>query len=1111
VQAIDELEHPEVPLSVQRVTRLDERKGVNMTDRGSTGLAIRAAVRWGVLVLLCSPLPALAGFVTFETGQVRPLALSPDGSKLFAVNTPDNQLEIFDVAAGTLTHAGAVPVGLEPTAVAARTNAEVWVVNHLSDSVSIVDVGTTPPQVTRTLLVGDEPRDIVFAGPGGNRAFITTAHRGQNNAIDPQLTTAGVGRADVWVFDATNLGSALGGNPLTIVTLFGDTPRALAVSPDGNTVYAAVFDSGNRTTTLSEGVVCDGGAAAGPCVGGSYPGGLPAPNANIPEGIPGPETGLIVKFDGTHWLDQLGRNWDNGVKFSLPDKDVFAIDATANPPVETAFFTGVGTVLFNMAVNPVSGKVYVSNTEARNEVRFEGPGGGGTTVRGHLHEARITILSGGTATPRHLNKHINYSTVPSPAGVKDKSLATPVGMAVTSDGATLYVAAFGSSKIGVFSTAALENDTFVPDASTHIPVSGGGPSGMVLDEPNSRLYVLTRFNNSVAVIDTTTKAEVDQLPLHNPEPASVVNGRPFLYDAYNTSSNGEASCASCHIFGDFDSLAWDLGNPDDFVSTNPNPIRVDNPFGLFNAMKDFHPLKGPMTTQSLRGMANHGPMHWRGDRTGGNDPGGDPLSEEQAFKKFNVAFGGLLGRSGPLTDAEMQAFADFILQVTYPPNPIRNLDNSLTPDQQAGRDFFNQLQVVDTFQNCNGCHVVDPAAGFFGSDGFSTFENEPQFFKIAHLRNLYQKVGMFGMPAVPFFNTGDNGNKGPQIRGFGFLHDGSTDTVFRFLQAIVFDQRTGPPFPNPGGFPTGAAGNTLRRQVEAFALAMDSNLKPVVGQQITLTSSNAATVSPRLALLNSQAPTNCDLVVKGTVNGEQRGWYKTAVGFRSDRAAEPLLSDVALRALAATPGQDLTYTCVPPGSGERIGVDRDADTYFDRDELDAGSDPADVSSTPCGTPATIGKAKTIVSRNANPPGDERLKIRGEGILQGTLDPASDGFRFQVQDPSGGVVLSRLVPGGSPLWTTNRAGTRWTFNDRDGVVFPGSTKIVVRATRTPGVYKFKLTAKNDNFQIPTAAVPVQLFVVLGSGTGQCAHRAFNPPGGVAPACRVGANGNTVSCR
>src|SRR6188768_3503509 len=81
------------------------------------------------------------GFVNFETGQVRPLALSPDGTRLFAVNTPDGRLEIFDVDVnGDLTHASSVPVGMEPTAVAARSNSEVWVVNHLSDSVSIVDV-----------------------------------------------------------------------------------------------------------------------------------------------------------------------------------------------------------------------------------------------------------------------------------------------------------------------------------------------------------------------------------------------------------------------------------------------------------------------------------------------------------------------------------------------------------------------------------------------------------------------------------------------------------------------------------------------------------------------------------------------------------------------------------------------------------------------------------------------------------------------------------------------------------------------------------------------------------------------------------------------------------
>ncbi|MFY0536535.1 hypothetical protein [Nannocystis pusilla] len=72
-----------------------------------------------------------------------------------------------------------------------RSDDEVWVVNHLSDSVSIVDVDSATPYVKRTLLVGDEPRDIVFAGPGKSRAFITAAHRGQNAPFDPKLTTPG--------------------------------------------------------------------------------------------------------------------------------------------------------------------------------------------------------------------------------------------------------------------------------------------------------------------------------------------------------------------------------------------------------------------------------------------------------------------------------------------------------------------------------------------------------------------------------------------------------------------------------------------------------------------------------------------------------------------------------------------------------------------------------------------------------------------------------------------------------------------------------------------------------------------------------------------------------
>jgi DNA-binding beta-propeller fold protein YncE len=541
---------------------------------------------------------AASSFTHFESGQVRPLALSPDKRHLFAVNTPDNRLEIFRVAPNRLIHTASIPVGLEPVAVAARTDREIWVVNHLSDSVSVVELdhGATTGRVARTLLVGDEPRDIVFAGPGRRRAFITTAHRGQNIPFDPQLTVPSVGRADVWVFDANALGNALGGAPLSIVTLFTDTPRALAVTPDGSRVYAAGFHTGNQTTAVGDFSIPNGFG----------PDGVPGPATNF-EGRPAPEVGVIVKWNGAHWGDTLGRPRDQAVRLALPDKDVFVIDAMANPPRQLSgqagFFQGVGTILYTMVVNPVNGKVYVANTDANNLQRFEGPGTfAGHSLRGHLHENRISVLTPGHGVAaRHLNKHIDYGTccAPIPNAENARSLALPQGMAVTGNGATLYVAALGSDKVGVFSTAELENDSFVPSAASHIHLTGGGPTGLVLDEDRGQLYVLTRFDNAISIIDTKTRAQAAHVTMHNPEPPSVVAGRRFLYDAAFSSSHGDSSCASCHVFGDWDSLSWDLGNPDAKVTDNPGPFAS----ALLNLLTGqpmdpiFHPMKGPMTTR----------------------------------------------------------------------------------------------------------------------------------------------------------------------------------------------------------------------------------------------------------------------------------------------------------------------------------------------------------------------------------------------------------------------------------------------------------------------------------------------------------------------------------
>lgn len=913
-----------------------------------------------------SSTPGAGAFTTFESGQTRPLAISEDGKRLFALNTPDNRLEIYSITSGGLRHLESVPVGLEPIALAVRSESEVWVVNHLSDSISIVKIAQNDDhrddgsRVVRTLHVGDEPRDIVFGGRHHDRAFITAAHRGQNNPNNPELKTPGVGRADVWIFDADNLGNTLGGTPIKVLTMFADTPRALAVTPDGKRVYAAAFASGNKSTIIEATVVASNG-------------GTTAPQGNA-AGDPQPPTGIIVKHDGAHWRDDTGRIWDDHVKLSLPDKDVFVIDADANPPKLVAgaggSYSGVGTTLFNMAVNPVNGKVYVSNTDANNEKRFEGPGVfAGHSVRGSFIRNRITVLSPGSVQPRHLNKHIDYGAccAPIPNNENAKSVAIPTDLVVSSDGKTLYVAALGTNEVAVYRTAALENDSFVPDASSQIRVTGGGPTGVVLDERRDRLYVLTRFDNGISIIDTDRKREIGHVRMYNPEPSFVTAGRRFLYDASFSSSHGDTACASCHVFGDMDHLAWDLGDPDSRNGVMPGPFSLDP--AIFGIPATFASNKGPMLTQSLRGLANHGPMHWRGDRTGGYttpsaQPNAGTFDEQEAFRQFRVAFTDLLGRSAAIPESDLQSFTEFMLDVTYPPNPIRNLDDSLTADQAAGKDFFFNSPVdpaVDAqgnfgFGACSSCHTTDLNAnpgerwpGFFGTDGRYAVAPLPQVFKVPHLRNMYQRIGMFGVAPNPTFNESDFAFTGDQIRGFGYLHDGSHDTIFRFVDRIGFNM-DGALGHIPGGFPNGTAGDPLRRQVEDFVLVFDSNLKPIVGQEVTLTSSNRTVVGPRIDLLRARAAAgDCDLVVKGQVCGSDRGWLLLANGkFTSSRSTENDLTDPQLRRLAETRGQELTYTCVPPGAGVRIALDRDLDGFRDADEVAGHSDPADPTDRPHG-------------------------------------------------------------------------------------------------------------------------------------------------------------------
>jgi DNA-binding beta-propeller fold protein YncE len=1014
-------------------------------------------------------------FVAFESAPVRPIAQM--GNKLYVTNTPDNTLEVFNIGAnGKLSPAASISVGMEPVAVAVRNANEVWVVNHLSDSVSIVNTAASEPHVKRTLLVGDEPRDIVFAQ---GKAFVTTAHRGQHRehasiqnvdgAGGPDTHTPSVGRSDVWVFDTANLSNALGGRPTKILSMYGDTPRALEVSADGNTVYTAVFNSGNQTSVVHQSVMClgfedtpagfpyDGTQGTGenrngnqPCVAGNIPrrDATASPNGmsrkRLPKGRPLPSTdasgeqqpweGMIVKYNNEtgKWEDSRGLNYSNAIRFNLPDHDVFAVNA--NTLEQVADYEHVGTTLFNMAVNPVNGKIYVSNTDGQNHIRFEGPGvRGGSTTQGNIAHAQITVIdpANESVKPRHLNRHIDYSVLKADPETKKHSVSTPMQMAVSSDGSTLYVAAVGSDKVAVYSTAELESDglwdgqgnEFDPTQASayHIDVDGG-PMGLLLDEnangDNGQLYVLTRFDNSVKVIDASTGAERQEVAMYNPEPEHVIAGRFMLYDANRTSSNGESSCASCHVFGDMDHLTWNLGNPDGSNQVNTNPF-----FGEHLADLDcdydqnspgcyfFRPLingngdlrtiaaqKGPMNTQTMRGMSTMGHMHWRGDRVTGYfgtevdaDGNGDPdtgdhemLDEKLSFKNFIVAFEGLLGMEVDLDggvnaanksakrvalENDVDKFADFMLSVQLQPNPLRKLDNGMSESAQRGAAFFHGNRRSDGAAedypqngpqadgvNCEGCHTVDIAKGFFGGDGTVSTGGEMQILKTPHFRNLYQRVGMFGLPSRNGFRPSiTDDHQGDQVRGFGFLHDGATDMLFNFLGGGVFDNgqltcaQEG--LPNWAGcdFNDGRIGipnDTVRLGLADYVLEFDSDMAPIVGQQITLNKSANNARKNRVKLLEQRAGTGftskilggqvteCDLVAKGVVAGEQRGYLFNPDNdsYSPDRGNEANLPKGDLKAMAQQEGNALTFTCVPAGSGYRIALDRDEDGQLNGDD-----------------------------------------------------------------------------------------------------------------------------------------------------------------------------------
>ena len=868
-----------------------------------------------------------SAFVNWENPHVHPLDRTPDGRRLLAVNTPDNSVLVFDISQGRLQLSATIPVGLDPVSVRARTNTEAWVVNHVSDTVSVVNLSTG--RVTATLHTDDEPADVVFAG-SPQRAFVTAS---QANTVN--------------VFETTNLSAAM-----QRIAINGEDPRALAVNSNGSEVYVAIFESGNGTTAVtggkSNGFEVDlvrrpegpySGINVPPNRGTSY---VPPINTANPAA---PAVSMIVRRTaGGRWLDDNGGDWSRFISgdlaglggarggratgWDLPDRDVAIIDAAT---LSVSYQARLMNSLMAIAVHPTSGDVTVVGTEATNEIRWE-PNLQGTFV--HVHMARFTPA--GSSTISDLNPHLTYAVRTIPQADRDRSIGDPRGIVWNGAGTRAYVTGMGS------------NNVVVVDGNggrqARIEV-GEGPTGIVLEETSNRAFVLNKFTGSISEIDLTTNTERRQVDFFDPTPTAVKDGRAHLYDTHATSGLGQASCASCHIDGRTDRLSWDLGNP---AGTMTSLRGIRDTSGRPVVTVDQHPMKGPMLTMTLQDIIGHPSMHWSGDRP---DIG-----------HFADAFVSLQGADAPLSISEVKAFETFLDSIHIPPNPHRNLDNTYAtsvqipgPNNSISRTGNATLGVQEFERRCRACHPGHTARGDLirvgGGFGVQLIRRGPTW------RNFHERFGLW-------FDSVDGSNS-----GFGFQQDGTFDSTHnesRSANLMAFMLSFNGRFPyTPAGL---NEGNDSK------------DTHAAVGTQVMLTGAPSAAQSQRLMLLFQLADAGeIGLTVKGFVGGQLRGYAYVGGGqFQSDRAVERVAA-TALQGLA-TSTQELIYTAVPAGSETRIGIDRDLDGAFDGDEIAQGTDPSDPNVRPgppvCASPSNV--ARTGVATQSS-------------LYQGTRFPASLGL------------------------------------------------------------------------------------------------------------------------
>ena len=605
--------------------------------------------------------PLRVGHPTFASPHASPVVVH--NGNVFVANTPADTLDVID--AETKKVRARVNVGIDPVSVAVRPDGkEIWVSNHVSDSVSVIDNDSENPtylQVVATVQAFnaetkatsfDEPIGIAFAG--NEKAYVALSSENQIAVVDVALR------------EVTKR-----------LRIPAQDPRSIAVH--GDRLFVIPFESNNKTQ-LSGGAKDD-------------------------------IDGDLVTFDAwehsirVNNVLSLGHVTDIVKHPDVPDHDLFVFDTNTDELVET--IDTLGTLLYGLTVDS-NGKVYIAQADARNDAN----GRAGTKKHGmkemenraFLNQITKVAFDGSTAQKAEF---IDLEPLPPQHPEKGMALATPYAIQVSDDDSTLVATAAGSDKL------------FTVDAQSgkvlgRVPV-GAVPRGVALENTKegkpARAWVYNAVANTVSLIDLSDTASpkvAGFVKLEDPTNRQVKLGRTWFNDA-DASSTGTFSCESCHPDNNVDQLLWVLQTP---IVTGGNQIMPRSTMPI-RGLRDTAPFHWDGVLGDPYGGINGASIRKSVEPTA--DPEDQTTSARHlvdvSMAEILMAHGDSMvndeGKQGGFSAAERDDLATYLLSVPFPPAQRRAYTNRLSKRAEKGFEMFHIVGDVGGTPGsnlCGNCH-----------------------------------------------------------------------------------------------------------------------------------------------------------------------------------------------------------------------------------------------------------------------------------------------------------------------------------------------------------------------------------------------------------------------